>query len=682
MKIIPDEEEVAIDAIPLAVKSLKIVSWKIYKEGRKSYYQIMKADGKFQMYMFFSQMLKSFDREDLEDLYKLVKAKYESTRSMEDLDLLLWGDLKTMLEPHVEDEVWRQQQGYKVLNWKLYDSYGMPITTVEEKTQRRLEVKARSTLMMDILNEHQLKFNSIKDAKKLLEAVEKRFGGNAATRKTRKNFLKQQYENFTALSSEMLDQIFDRLQKIVISTANAQVNAAYSTYIDNLSDAVICAFLSSQPNSPQIVHEDLQQIHLDDMEEMDLRWQMAMLTMRARRFLNNTRRKLTVNGNGTIGFDKSKVECYNCHKKRYFARECRAPRNQDNKTINGEAHIHALVDGKKVIITESTVTRDLQLGDEEGVDCLPNSTVFEQLTLMGYEKISQKLTFYKTFFSSQWKFLIHTVLQCISMIRNLDNLSGKFLMYPMFVQVFLNQQLDGMATHKRKYIASSHSKKIFRNIRRVGKDFSGRVTPLFQTMVVQSQPQMGEDETVHKELGNSLVRAVTTASSLEAEQDSGNITKTQSKATPNESGSQGTNSGGGPRCQETMGDTTAQTRFESVSKLFNDSLLARGNTLRSDEDSLKLNELMTLCTNLQNRVHLEKTKTTQQNKIDSLERRVNKLEKRKMSRSHGLKRLYKVGLTARVKSSDEESLGEDTSKQRRIDAIDADNVLDDSGDVC
>ncbi|GKC64996.1 hypothetical protein Tco_1097594 [Tanacetum coccineum] len=116
MKIIPDEDEVAIDAIHLAVKSLSIVDWEIYKEGRKSYYQIMRAGGKSQMYMFFSQMLKSFDREDLEDLYKLVKAKYESTRPVEDLDLFLWGDLKTMFEPHVEDKVWRNQQEYKVLN--------------------------------------------------------------------------------------------------------------------------------------------------------------------------------------------------------------------------------------------------------------------------------------------------------------------------------------------------------------------------------------------------------------------------------------------------------------------------------------------------------------------------------------------------------------------------------------
>ncbi|GKB27260.1 hypothetical protein Tco_0866661 [Tanacetum coccineum] len=250
----------------------------------------------------------------------------------------------------------------------------LPIPSAEDKAQRRLEVKARSTLMMGIPKEHQLKFNSIKDAKLLLEAVEKRFGGNAATKKTKKNLLKQQYENFTAPSLEILDQTFDRLQKLVsqlelldeklsqedrnkavletmsmddlynnlkvyepevkgmsslssstqnmafmsstnnntnssneavnvahgVTTASTQVNTAYSINIDNLSDVVICSFFSSQLNSPQLAHEDLQQIHLGDIEEIDLRWQMAMLTMRARRFLKNTGKKLTVNGNETI----------------------------------------------------------------------------------------------------------------------------------------------------------------------------------------------------------------------------------------------------------------------------------------------------------------------------------------------------------------------------------------------
>ncbi|GJX29376.1 hypothetical protein Tco_0237455 [Tanacetum coccineum] len=104
------------------------------------------------------------------------------------------------------------------------------------------------------------------------------------------------------------------------------------------------------------------------------------------------------------------------------------------------------------------------------------------------------------------------------------------------------------------------------------------------------------DEAVHKERGDNLVRAATTASRLEAEQDSGNIDKTQSKATLNEPSFPGTSSCSGPRCQETIADTIVQTRFENVSTQSYNLLLARGNTLRSGEDSLKLKELMELFT--------------------------------------------------------------------------------------
>ncbi|GJT70698.1 putative ribonuclease H-like domain-containing protein [Tanacetum coccineum] len=290
--------------------------------------------------------------------------------------------------------------------------------TAEEKAQRRLELKARSTLLMGISNEHQLKFNSIKDAKSLLQAVEKRFGGNAATKKTQRNLLKQQYENFTASNSEVLDQTFDRLQKLIsknkpdidtlslddlfnnqkiykpevkrtsststntqniafvssnsTSSTNEAVNTAHdattastqatvinSTTIDNLSDAVICAFFASHPNSPQLDNEDLQQIHLDDLEDIDLRWQMAMLTMRARRFLKNTGRKVFVNGTETIGFDKSKVECYNFHKRGHFARECRALRNQENRNMEST---------KRVVPVETTTSNALVSCDGSGYD--------------------------------------------------------------------------------------------------------------------------------------------------------------------------------------------------------------------------------------------------------------------------------------------------------------------------
>ncbi|GJS52449.1 hypothetical protein Tco_0625811 [Tanacetum coccineum] len=84
------------------------------------------------------------------------------------------------------------------------------------------------------------------------------------------------------------------------------------------------------------------------------------------------------------------------------------------KTVNGEVQLQALVDKKNVIITESTIRRDLQLEDPEGTECLPTATIFEELTRMGDEKLTQKLTFYKAFFSPQWKFLIHTILQCLS----------------------------------------------------------------------------------------------------------------------------------------------------------------------------------------------------------------------------------------------------------------------------
>ncbi|GJW40307.1 hypothetical protein Tco_0066152 [Tanacetum coccineum] len=125
MKIVSDEEEVAINAIPLAVKPPSIVDWKIHKEGKKNYYQIIRADGKSQMYLVFSHMLKRFDREDLENLWKLVKAKHGSKRIKEGYERVLWGDLKVMFKPHVEDTVWRNQQDYRVLDWKLYDSCGV-----------------------------------------------------------------------------------------------------------------------------------------------------------------------------------------------------------------------------------------------------------------------------------------------------------------------------------------------------------------------------------------------------------------------------------------------------------------------------------------------------------------------------------------------------------------------------
>ncbi|GJU46736.1 hypothetical protein Tco_1204002, partial [Tanacetum coccineum] len=98
-----------------------------------------------------------------------------------------------------------------------------------------------------------------------------------------------------------------------VFAANSNNNASTLPNVDSLSDAVIYSFFASQSNSSQLDNKDLKQIDPDDLEEIDLKWQMAMLTMRARRFLNKTGRNLGVNGTDTIGFDKTNVECYNCH---------------------------------------------------------------------------------------------------------------------------------------------------------------------------------------------------------------------------------------------------------------------------------------------------------------------------------------------------------------------------------
>ncbi|GJR02680.1 hypothetical protein Tco_0525664 [Tanacetum coccineum] len=220
-----------------------------------------------------------------------------------------------------------------------------PPTTAEEKLARKNELKARGTLLMDLPNEHQLKFNAYKYAKTLMEAIEKRFGGDKELKKTQKTLLKQQYENFNGSSLKGLDQTYDRLQKIIsqlqilgssISSQNSQnvafvssnnagsSNQAYgsnSANTDSISNAVIYSFLANQYNSPQLNDEDLQQINVDDLEEMDLKWQMAMLTMRARRFLYKTGRKISANGSETIGFNKSKWKTQREDNKAWLAQD-------------------------------------------------------------------------------------------------------------------------------------------------------------------------------------------------------------------------------------------------------------------------------------------------------------------------------------------------------------------------
>nr|GEX55805.1 hypothetical protein [Tanacetum cinerariifolium] len=188
-------------------------------------------------------------------------------------------------------------------------------TTAEQKLARKNELKARGTLLMALPDKHQLKFNSHKDAKTLMEAIEKRFGGNTETKKVQKTLLKQQFENFFGSSSEA-DSTNDLVSVAVnVSAVGTKLSA------------------STLPN-----------IDADDLEEMDLKWQMAMLTMRARRFLQKTGRNLGANGPTSMGFDMAKVECYNCHRKCHFARECRSSKDSRRTAVADPQRRNVLVE--------------------------------------------------------------------------------------------------------------------------------------------------------------------------------------------------------------------------------------------------------------------------------------------------------------------------------------------------
>ncbi|GJT95977.1 hypothetical protein Tco_1091495 [Tanacetum coccineum] len=130
LEVVPDDEDdVTIDATPLSVK-IAIVDYKIYQEGKKSFFQIIRADGKTQMYLTFTKILKNFDREDLEVLWRIVKARFKKTEPVNYMDTFLHLNLKTLFEHHVEDSIWKNQQGLvEVLNWIFFILCGVHYVT-------------------------------------------------------------------------------------------------------------------------------------------------------------------------------------------------------------------------------------------------------------------------------------------------------------------------------------------------------------------------------------------------------------------------------------------------------------------------------------------------------------------------------------------------------------------------
>nr|GEV48255.1 retrovirus-related Pol polyprotein from transposon TNT 1-94 [Tanacetum cinerariifolium] len=283
-------------------------------------------------------------REDLNQLCALVKETLNIKQAANDKEKELWVELKRMYEPDVKDLLWTYTQNmmHDPVEWRLYDSCGVHHvlskdqeysccdefslpeevpTAIEESfpaMKKRDATAEKIALLMKTWAD--LKEQSLDDLFNSLKIYEAEVKHSSSTGTTT--------QNLAFVSSSNTDNTTDSVSTAAsVSVVCAKMLVSSLPNVDSLSNAVIYSVFASQSSSPQLDNEDLKQIDVDDLEEIDLRWQMAILTMQAKRFLQKTGINLGANGPTSMGFDMSKVECYNCHRKGHFARECRSPKD-------------------------------------------------------------------------------------------------------------------------------------------------------------------------------------------------------------------------------------------------------------------------------------------------------------------------------------------------------------------
>ncbi|GKA96437.1 ribonuclease H-like domain-containing protein, partial [Tanacetum coccineum] len=305
----------------------------------------------------------------------------------------------------------------------------VPPKTAQAILTRQKERKAKSIMLLAITDEYQLRFHTIKDAKSLWAAIKKgldkaydRFqklisllevhGAAVSNENANHKFLRalpSSWNNITLIMRNKegiyeldIDDLYNNLKVFEAdikgsfgSSSNSQ-NVAFlsaedtncinkvntgngvSTAVGHSSPSqasslsyagdLMFSFFANQSNSPQLDDEDLEQIDHDDLEEIDLKWQVAMLSMRVKRFYKKTGRKLNFNSREPVGFEKTKVKCFNCHRRGHFTRECRAPRNQGD--TNGDARYRNRDNNKRIVPVESSnalVVHDNALFVQDGL---------------------------------------------------------------------------------------------------------------------------------------------------------------------------------------------------------------------------------------------------------------------------------------------------------------------------
>ncbi|GJR20725.1 putative ribonuclease H-like domain-containing protein [Tanacetum coccineum] len=341
---------------------------------------------------------------------------------------------------------------------------------------------------------------------------------------------------------------------------------------------------------------------------------------------------------------------------------------------NGEVKITATIDGHSMTITEASLRRHLKLDDQDGLSSIPNSEIFEQLALMGYHTDSDKLTFQKGAFSPQWRFLIHSILHCISpkktaweqfssniataviclatnrrynfsrmifehMVSNISS-PHKFLMYPRFIQICLDMQRNQLQQHTRTYPVPSLSMKVFNNMKRPTKGYSGQEVALFPTMLIVPEPS-----TSPSRITSSPSHSPEPSPSPTHSPTPDNTTAAPTQPSPTQP-------------SPTQPSPGAEHHLPTP----NESPLHAVHSHGSDEGRLKLNELTDLVTKLFDRIgvledDLKTTKQTYSSAFTKLILRVKKLEAQI--------KIGKARRRARIVHSDDEDIADDSSKQGR-----------------
>ncbi|GJU66571.1 hypothetical protein Tco_1252830 [Tanacetum coccineum] len=338
LEIVPYDDK-TVNFEPLATKS-PIVDWKTQILGEKIYYQIKRADGSSKMYKVFSTMLNDFDIQDLIDLYRLMTERFKTTRP-EGSDRLLWGfepseedelyrnqQDYTLIKARELSYSWEDRGIKRHLSAVKVTAAGYrfllccPVTT-EENVQKKNDMKARSMLLMALPNEHLMTCNQVYKLLDLFAAIQTRFlvlqkivkltglilGENISQEDlncenfeslllnetqviviTRVKWTLQAQAQAQILRTWLLCHLLAVLMKLILlmelvlltlKLALLALKLALLNYqvklLANLSDDTVYAFLASQPNGSQVVNDDLKQIHKDDIEEIDLKWQLALL---------------------------------------------------------------------------------------------------------------------------------------------------------------------------------------------------------------------------------------------------------------------------------------------------------------------------------------------------------------------------------------------------------------------